>query len=159
MLKRYADITREADAIRAQYPSLDSQDPSAAIVVSYLRGLSLISSKDYGTAAADLSSIQPAAAQKAGLAVIVPYARYYLGWAYLRMSDFANASRVFDDLGTTYPSHELAPMVSYLSGWSHFSSGEYDKAAAAFAEGLGSPRRRGSWPRKASTCTQRASST
>ena len=139
VLKRFTDLTREADAVRRRYPSLDSQDPRAAIVLSYLRGLSLISSKDFGTAAADLSSIQPAAAQKAGLTVIVPYARYYLGWAYLRMSDFANASRVFDDLGTSYPTHELAPTVSYLSGWSHFSSGEYDKAAAAFAKASAQP--------------------
>jgi TolA-binding protein len=133
LLKRYTDITREADAVRRQYPSLDAKDPSAAIVVSYLRGLSLITSKDYGRAVTDLSSIQAAAAQKVGLAVIVPYARYYLGWAYLRMSDFGNAALVFDDLAAAFPSHELAPMVFYLSGWSHFSRGEFDKAAGAFA--------------------------
>ena len=139
VLKRFSDITREADAVRARYPSLESKDPYAAIVLSYLRGLSLISSKDFGAAAAELSSIQPAAARNAGLAVIVPYMRYYLGWAYLRLSNFADASRVFDDLGTSYPSHELAPTVSYLSGWSHFSSGEYDKAAAAFAKASSPP--------------------
>ena len=133
LLKRYADIAREADAVRRQYPSLDEQDPYAAIVVSYLRGLSLISSKEYSRAVTDLSSIQDAAAQKAGLSVIVPYARYYLGWAYLRMSDFAHAARVFDDLASAYPSHELAPMVLYLSGWAHFSSGEFDTATGDFA--------------------------
>jgi len=133
LLKRYADIAREADAVRRQYPSLDEQDPYAAIVVSYLRGLSLISSKEYSRAVTDLSSIQDAAAQKAGLSVIVPYARYYLGWAYLRMSDFAHAARVFDDLASAYPSHELAPMVLYLSGWAHFSSGEFDAARGDFA--------------------------
>ena len=133
LMKRYADIAREADAVRRQYPSLDEQDPYAAIVVSYLRGLSLISSKEYGRAVTDLSSIQDAAAQKAGLSVIVPYARYYLGWAYLRMSDFAHAARVFDDLASAYPSHELAPMVLYLSGWAHFSSGEFDAARGDFA--------------------------
>jgi TolA-binding protein len=133
LLKRYADITREADAIRRQFPSLEEKDPSAATTVSYLRGLSLITARDYGTAATDLSSIQPAAARAAGLEVIVPYARYYLGWAYLRMTDFARAAAVFDDLASTYPSHELAPMVLYLAGWSHFSLGEFDKAAAAFS--------------------------
>jgi TolA-binding protein len=133
LLKRYADITGEADAIRRQYPSLDSQDSYAAIVVSYLRGLSLISAKEYAPAAGDLASIQPAAAQKAGLAVIVPYARYYLGWALLRESDFENAAQVFDDLAAAYPSHELAPMVSYLAGWAHFSRGEFDKATGPFS--------------------------
>ncbi len=133
LLKRYAEVVREADAVRLQFPSLDAQDPSSGIVVSYLRGLTLITSKDYGRAVTDLASIQPAAAQKAGLAVIVPYARYYLGWAYLRMSDFSSAARVFDDLSAASPTHELAPMVSYLSGWSHFSTGEYERAASAFA--------------------------
>ena len=139
LLKRYAEVTREADAMRRQFPSLDAQDPSAGIVVTYLRGLSLIASKEYGRAVTDLASIQPAVAQKSNLAVIVPYARYYLGWGYLRVSDFAGAARVFDDLSTTFPTHELAPTVSYLSGWSHFSMGEYDKAAAAFASVSGKP--------------------
>jgi len=139
LLKRYADIAREADAVRRQYPSLDEQDPYAAIVVSYLRGLSLISSKEYSKAVTDLSSIQDAAAQKAGLSVIVPYARYYLGWAYLRMSDFARAARVFDDLASAYPSHELAPMVLYLSGWAHFSSGEFDTARGDFVRVFAMP--------------------
>jgi TolA-binding protein len=137
ILKRYADVTREADAVRRQFPSLDAQDPTAGIQVSYLRGLSLITSKEYGRAVTDLASIQPAAAQKSGLTVIVPYDRYYLGWAYLRMSDFVSAARVFDDMAAAFPSHELAPMVSYLSGWSHFSMGEYDKAASAFAAASG----------------------
>jgi len=125
--------------VRRQYPSLDEQDPYAAIVVSYLRGLSLISSKEYSKAVTDLSSIQDAAAQKAGLSVIVPYARYYLGWAYLRMSDFARAARVFDDLASAYPSHELAPMVLYLSGWAHFSSGEFDTARGDFVRVFAMP--------------------
>ena len=137
LLKRYPDIAREADAVRRQHPSLDAQDPYAAIVVSYLRGLSLISSKDYGRAVTDLSSIQAAAAQKAGLSVIVPYARYYLGWAYLRMSDFANAARVFDDLAAAYPSHELTPMVSYLSGLVPFQQGRVRQGGSGVCQGIG----------------------
>ncbi|MGD0727725.1 MAG: tetratricopeptide repeat protein [Spirochaetia bacterium] len=133
VLKRYADIVREADAVRRQHPSLDAQDPYAAIEVSYLRGLSLITSKDYRDAVTDLSSIQAAAAKKSGLSVIVPYALYYVGWAYLRMGDFAGAARLFDEMSAAYPSHELAPMISYLSGWSHFSQGDFMKATAAFA--------------------------
>jgi outer membrane protein assembly factor BamD (BamD/ComL family) len=109
LLKRYQDIVREADALYGQFPSLATQDPYAAIEVSYLRGLSFITAKNYGKAVTDLSSIYPDAASKAGLSVIVPYARYYLGWAYVRMSDFPRASRVFDDMMTAYPSHELAP--------------------------------------------------
>ncbi len=137
ILKRHTDIVAEADGIRRQFPSLDTQDPPSAIVVAYLRGLALITTKDYGRAVTDLSSIQPASAQKAGLAVIVPYARYYLGWAYLRMSDFARAAQVFDDLAAAFPSHELSPMIVYLAGWSHFSRGEYAQSAAAFSRAAG----------------------
>ncbi len=133
VLKRNAAIVTEADAVRRQFPGIDAQDPYAAIVVSYLRGLSLISTKDYTRAVTDLASIKPDIAQKNGLAVIVPYARYYLGWAYLRMSDFASAAQVFDDMTTAFPGHELAPMATYLAGWSHFSAGEFDKAAVAFS--------------------------
>ena len=133
LLQRYTEVAREADLLRQQAPSLDVQDPAAAISASYLRGLSLITAKDYSRAVTDLSSIQADAARKAGLGAIVPYARYYLGWSYLRMSDYANAARVFDDLAAAYPDHELAPMVWYLAGWSHFSQGEFDKAAAAFS--------------------------
>jgi TolA-binding protein len=133
VLKRNAEIVKEADAVRRLFPTLDTQDPYAAIVVSYLRGLSLIAAKNYGGAAGDLSSIQPAVAQKTGLGVIVPYARYYLGWSHLRVADFGRASQVFDDLAASYPSHELYPMLVYLAGWSHFSAGEFDRAASWFS--------------------------
>ncbi len=135
VLQRTPQIVSEADAIRKQFPSIDTQDPYAAIVTSYLRGLALISSKDYSRASAELATINPDTAQKNGLAAIVPYARYYLGWASLRQADFPRASQVFDSLATAFPSHELAPMVVYLAGWSHFSAGEFDKAAAFFAKG------------------------
>ena len=138
VLKQNAGIITEADAVRKQFPTLSAQDPYAAIVVAYLRGLALIATKDYRDAIGDLASIQPAAAQKSGLGVIVPYARYYLGWGYLRISDFANASRVFDDLVAAYPSHDLTPMIIYLAGWTHFSAGEYQKAAGYFSTLSGS---------------------
>ncbi len=133
VLKQNAAIVKEADNVRRLFPTIDTLDPYAAIVVSYLRGLSLIVAKEYGKASADLSSIQPAVAQKAGLAVIVPYARYYLGWSYLRQSDFGRAAQVFDELAVSYPSHELYPSIVYLAGWSHFSAGEFDRAAGWFA--------------------------
>ena len=133
VLKRNPAIVSAADTVRRLFPTIDTVDPYAAIVVSYLRGLSLIAAKDYAGAGADLASIRPDAAQKAGLAVIVPYARYYLGWSWLRQSDFGRAGQVFDDLAATYPSHELYPSVVYLAGWSHFSAGEFDRAAGWFS--------------------------
>jgi TolA-binding protein len=135
VLQRSPQVVAAADDLRRQFPTVASQDPYAAIVTSYLRGLSLITAKDYRRAADDLSSIDPDAAARAGLAAIVPYARYYLGWAWLRTSDFARASQVFDALAAAYPSHELSPMTVYLAGWSHFSAGEFDKAATYFTRG------------------------
>jgi TolA-binding protein len=137
VLQRNQAIVSEADAVRRQFPDIDSKDPYAAIVVSYLRGLALIAVKDYRGAVGDLIAIQPEAARKAGLAVIVPYARYYLGWGYLRTADFTHASQVFDDLASTYTTHELSPMMMYLAGWSHFSAGEYEPAARFFLAGAG----------------------
>ncbi len=139
--QKNAQIVAEADAVRRQFPGIDTKDPYAAIVTSYLRGLALISTKDYRRAVSDLSSISPEAAQKNGLGVIVPYARYYLGWAYLRTADFLHAAQVFDAIAASYPSHELAPMIVYLAGWSHFSAGEFDRAASYFAKGAAGPAR------------------
>jgi TolA-binding protein len=134
VLKRNPDIVTEADALRRQFPGLDTRDPYAAVVVSYLRGLALISAKEYRRAIADLSSIQPVAAQKSGLGVIVPYARYYLGWGYLRLGEFASAAAVFEDFVISFPQHELVSMVRYLAGWSRFSAGDFEKAAGFFSQ-------------------------
>jgi TolA-binding protein len=133
VLKRNAEIAREADAVRRQFPDLDARDPYASIVVSYLRGLSLVSAKDWSGAVTDLASIKPEAAQKTGLSVIMPYARYYLGWCYLRQADFASAAAVFDSLAASIAGHELHPMVVYLAGWAHFSRAEWDRAASWFS--------------------------
>ncbi len=136
-LKRFDQVVAEAELVRRQNPTLDQKDPYAGIVVTYLRGLSEISTKDYGAAVSELSVIQEDSAQKAGLGEIYPYARYYLGWAFLKMADFVRAAGVFDELEAALPGHELAPMVTYLSGWSHFSSGQYEEAAAAFERAAG----------------------
>ena len=134
LLKQNTEIIGASDDIRRQFPGLDARDPGAAIVVSYIRGLAMIGTKNYPDAVSDLSSIQPAAAQKTGLAVIVPYARYYLGWGLLKEAEFARAGQVFDDLAATSPSPELSSMVTYLAGWSHFSAAEYEKALPYFAK-------------------------
>ncbi len=134
VLKRTDELLVEADAVRRQFPSLQQDNPADALLVSYLRGLALIAAKSYGAAVTELSTITAAAADKAGLSVIVPYAGYYLGWGYLRGGDYAKAAGVFDQLAAAYPTHELASQVLYLSGWAHFSAGDYDKAASVFSQ-------------------------
>jgi FimV-like protein len=132
-LKRYERVISGADALRARLPNLEQSDPSASLVVAYLRGLSLVARKDYRQAIPDLRTVQPAAAQAAGLSAIMPYARYYLGWAYLRTAAFDRAAAVFDELAASAPSYELAAMVQYLAGWSHFSMESWQRAAAYFS--------------------------
>jgi cellulose synthase operon protein C len=132
-LKQYDRVVAEADAARARFPAMEKGDPSAFLVVSYFRGLSLVARKDYRGAITELRAVQTPAAQAAGLAGITPYARYYLGWAYLRTAAFDRAAAVFDELAAGWPGHELSPMVLYLAGWSHYSMENWQRAAGYFA--------------------------
>jgi FimV-like protein len=132
-LKQYDRIVSEADAMLARFPGMAKSDPYAFLIVSYFRGLSLVARKDYRGAIADLRAVQAPAAQAAGLAGIYPYARYYLGWAYVRTAAFDRAAGVFDELAAGFPGHELSPMILYLAGWSHFSLGSWQKAAGYFS--------------------------
>ena len=159
VLKRYADIVREADAVRLQRPSLDEQDPYAAIEVSYLRGLSLITSKDYRDAVTDLSSIKADAAQKAGLSVIVPYAQYYVGWAYLRMGDFARRGAGVRRNGRGVSLARARPDDLLPFRVVAFQPGGLRESDRGVCQGGGNVRSRGPRAKKASTCTQKASST
>ncbi len=132
-LKQYDKVVAEADAVRARFPSIEKSDPPSSLVVSYFRGLSLVARKDYRNAITDLRAVQTPAAQAAGLAGITPYARYYLGWAYLRTAAFDRAAAVFDELAAGWPGHELSPMVLYLAGWSHYSMENWQRASGYFA--------------------------
>ncbi len=133
VLKDYAGIVKEADAITAKFPSLSSADPYAHQLTLYLRGLGLIARKDYRGAAKDLESIRRDAAEKAGLSGILPYAGYYLAWSYVKTGGFDRAAKTLEDLAAAYPSHELAPKVLFLLGWSRFNLGEYERAAEVYS--------------------------
>ena len=132
-LKQYERIVSETASLLVRFPEMAKADPYAFLIVSYLRGLSLVARKDYRSAIADLRAVQAPAAKSAGLAVIYPYARYYLGWAYVRTAAFDKAAAVFDELSAGFPGHELSPMILYLAGWSHFSAGSYERAAGYFS--------------------------
>jgi len=131
--RRYERIVSEAGVMLARFPAMAKTDPYAFLIVSYFRGLSLVAQKDYRAAIADLRTVEAPAAEAAGLAAIYPYARYYLGWAYVRTAAFDRASGVFDELASGFPGHELTPMILYLAGWSHFSAGSFQKAAGYFS--------------------------
>lgn len=129
----YPRIVQEADALFARVPGIASSDPYAYLLASYLRGLSLIAKKEYRGAIPNLEAIRRDQAEKAGLAGIVPYAGYYLGWAYVKSGSFDLAAKNLDALVTAYPGNEIASKTQFLAGWSHFSLGEFDRAADAFS--------------------------
>ncbi len=131
-VKDFPAIVRESAALSAAAPALASADPYAYLLSAYLRGLASIALKDYPGAVSSLSLIQKGAAEKAGIGVIVPYAGYYLAWAYVKSGSFDKAAAALDGLLAQYPDHELSGKIQFLSGWSRFSLGQFDKAAAAF---------------------------
>jgi TolA-binding protein len=132
VLKSYSKIVTEANAISAKFPALASADPYSHLLTSYLRGLGLIAQKEYRGAVRDLESIRRDVAEKAGLSSILPFAGYYLGWAYVKSGSFDRAAKTLDDLAAAYPGHELSPKILFLAGWSRFNLGEYDRAAETY---------------------------
>jgi TolA-binding protein len=73
------------------------------------------------------------AAERAGLGAIVPWARYYLGWAAVRGGSLDQAAAALDELAARWPSHELAQRGLFLAGWAQFSRKAWDAAADRFA--------------------------
>ena len=91
--------------------------------------------KEWRAAVASLDVVNAPAAERAGLGVIVPCARYYLGWAAVRGGSLDQAAAVLDDLAARWPSHELAQRGRFLAGWAQFSLKAWDAAADRFAAG------------------------
>lgn len=132
-LGRLSELPAEADALFAEVPGLATADPYAFLLASYLRGLGQVSRKEWRAAAASLDVVNDPAAQSAGLGVIVPWARYYLGWAAVRASSLDQAAAVLDELTARWPSHELAQRGLFLAGWARFSLKSWSEAADRFS--------------------------
>jgi TolA-binding protein len=133
-LGRLTDLPGEADALFARAPDLAATDPSVFLLATYLRGLGLVTRKEWRAAAASLDAVTAPAAERAGLAAIVPWARYYLGWAAVRGGSLDQAAAVLDELAARWPSHELAQRGLFLAGWAQFGLKAWDAAAARFAK-------------------------
>ncbi|HTP57391.1 MAG TPA: tetratricopeptide repeat protein, partial [Spirochaetia bacterium] len=126
-----------------QYQSVQQAAPSAmtpagnsraGILAAYLLGLSQVALKDYPGAASTLAKIDVNAAKTAGLAVIIPYLQYYLGWAYSKTANYKDAAAIGDGLVTQYPLHQLAPKFLFLAGWSHYNLGDFVQASNDFLQ-------------------------
>jgi TolA-binding protein len=131
-LGRLADLPAEADALFARTADLADADPYAFLLASYLRGLGEVARKEWRAAAASLDVVNDPAAERAGLGAIVPWARYYLGWAAVRGGSLDQAAVVLDELAARWPTHELAQRGLFLAGWARFSLKAWDEAADRF---------------------------
>lgn len=132
-LGRVTDLPAEADALLARVPDLDAADPYAFLLATYLKGLGQVARKEWRAAAASLDAVSAPAADRAGLGAIVPWARYYLGWAAVRGGSLDKAVAALDGLVSAWPTHELVQRGLFLAGWAHFSLKAWDAAAARFA--------------------------
>ncbi|MGA2614003.1 MAG: tetratricopeptide repeat protein [Spirochaetia bacterium] len=131
LARDYQSVLSGAPALLA---SLTPKNPRSGILAAYLLGLSQVAVKDYAGAVATLTKVDTGAAQAADLGVIVPYLRYYLGWALTKTGDFKSGAGILDTLVTAYPYHVLVPKILFLAGWSHFNLGDFDKAADYFSQ-------------------------
>lgn len=132
-LGRVADLPAEAEALFTRVPGLAAADPYAYLLASYLRGLGQVARKEWRAAAASLDVASAPAADRAGLGAIVPWARYYLGWAALRGGSPDHAAVVLDGLVAAGPAHELAQRALFLSGWAQFTLKAWTEAADRFS--------------------------
>lgn len=131
LLKKYDKVL--ADSIKLKQTSgLKENSPYSYLISSYLAGLSAIALSDYNSAIKELTPLTPENSNKAGLNKIYPYALYYKGWAFYKMSDYKAASLLFNELITKYPASVPAPEAAYLAGWCEYISGNYDKSSSFF---------------------------
>ncbi|TVR02022.1 MAG: hypothetical protein EA403_09670 [Spirochaetaceae bacterium] len=133
-LERYGQVISEHRDISAAHPSLQSDRPDLSVQLDYLVGLALIAGRDYRAAIAALRRLPDdpeslrALAPERDFEIIHPYALYYLGWAYFRLSEYASAIASFDRLLRFDERHRFAPQAAHLAGWSAYNLERYDAA-------------------------------
>ncbi len=132
-LGRVAELPAEAETLFARSPDLAATDPYAFLLATYLRGLGHVTRREWRAAIASLDAVGGQAAERAGLGAVVPWARYYLGWAAVRAGSFDQAAAELDALVASWPSHEVAQRALFLAGWARFSLKAWDIAADRFS--------------------------
>jgi len=133
-LQRFQQVLEETAGLDRDFPRLEEKDPRAHFLAWYLRGLAQISLKDYPAAVQTLAALGGERAREAGLAPLVPYRLYYLGWARYRGGDYREARAEMQGLLEGFPGHPLYPQALYLAGWCSYSLRQYAEAAAAFSQ-------------------------
>ena len=132
-LERFERVVDEVPAIVDELAVRGTLTPGIEGRLSYVLGLALLNERDYDEAAVVFARTADLAAQaRTGtLGGLLPYARYYGGFASYRNGDYREAAATFADLLDESPDHEQAAQAAYLAGWSNFLIGEYGDAAAA----------------------------
>lgn len=132
-LGRLAELPAEAETLFSRSPDLAVTDPYTFLLASYLRGLGQVNRREWRAAIASLDAVGGPAAERAGLGAIVPWARYYLGWAAVRAGSLDQAAAALDALVAASPTHEVAQRALFLAGWARFGLTAWDAAAERFA--------------------------
>ncbi len=128
-LGRNARVVDEVPAIVEELAARDALTPSIESRLSYVLGLALVNERAYEEAAEVFARTAELAAP--AQAELLPYARYYGGFASYRSGDYRAAAEAFATLLDESPDHEQAAHAAYLAGWSNFLTGEYEAAAAS----------------------------
>lgn len=130
-LERYGDVVDQAEIIRANAENRGQLDAAARFELRYLTGLAHTAERQYRDSLMQLSGLAESIASAdngESLRLMIPYARYYTGWALYRLAEYSEAIREFELMINAHPDHELAPRAGYLAGWSAYSLAEYQRA-------------------------------
>ena len=89
--------------------------------------------REWRAAIASLDAVSGPAAERAGLGAIVPWARYYLGWAAVRAGSLDQAAAALDALVAAGRRTRSRSAALFLAGWARFGLKAWDAAADRFA--------------------------
>ncbi len=131
--KSYREVLVRTERLFRSFPDLKERSFGLYVLASYLRGLAAVSAKEYQVAVAALTPIDRAAAERAGLSVITPYALYYRGWASYRLKEYRKALADLVEYLGNYAGNPLFYQALFLAGWCSFSAEDYTGAVAYFS--------------------------
>ncbi len=99
-----------------------------AIEFNYLKGIALVSRRNYREASEVLGRLPETPEEYEQHREIYPYVLYYRGWSAYQRAEYDEAVGLFDELVSYDQEHEFAARAAYLAGWSAFQQGAYDAA-------------------------------
>jgi TolA-binding protein len=133
--KDYGSVVLRISQLDKDLPQFFLNNPDDYTLTRYYLGLSLISQKEYDQALGSLKTINlqnKALMNNPELSVIYPYALFYRGWAYYKLSNFQDAIKDFSTLIENTPKHELVAQALYLAGWCAYNDDQYKEAEQYF---------------------------